>query len=267
ATGVARHGVEPRGVPGVAHVVDQRPGAVERGRPEIVPVPRDDVAGRVTDAAADALDAGVGRPPLRRRRRHHGEVLCRRGPRLEKALGVTPFVEELRHVDREILDDGEVAQRLQLEPAVARDLRYARTAGPARTPVHHHRAGAAHADAAGEAIGECWILLALDLGDDVEDGLVFPARNLEGLEAAFARPAPDIDGEHDLLSVIPARPQSPICLARPYPFVMAGLVTASRIYPACGSQSGRPDFRCYPGLLADLRKHEVDARAGERPWL
>src|SRR5215470_13921792 len=77
------------------------------------------------------------------------------------------------------------------------DFRDARAAGPAWPSIHHHRARAAHADAAGETVGERRILLALDLGDDVEDGLVFPAWDLEGLEAALARPAPDIDGEHD----------------------------------------------------------------------
>ena len=45
-------------------------------------------------------------------------------------------------------------------------------AGPARPAVHHHRAGAAHTDPAGEAIRQGGVLVALNLGDDVEDRLV-----------------------------------------------------------------------------------------------
>ena len=71
----AGHRVEPRRLALVAHVVDQRPGAVERRRAEIIRVPRHHVAGRIADAAADAFDAGVGRLPFGRCRRHHGEIL------------------------------------------------------------------------------------------------------------------------------------------------------------------------------------------------
>src|SRR5262245_53566618 len=43
---------------------------------------------------------------------------------------------------------------------------------------------------------------------------------------------------------------------------MAGLVTASRVYPTCGAQytcnSGKPELRCHPRLA--LRPKDVDAR-------
>src|SRR5689334_3702480 len=57
-----------------------------------------------------------------------------------------------------------------------------RAAGPARRAVHRHGAGAAHADAAGEAVGERRVENALDVGDYVEDRLAGMARNLEFLE-------------------------------------------------------------------------------------
>ena len=50
----------------VADVVDKGPGAVERGRAEIVLVPGNDVAGRIADAAIDAFDACIGRLTLGR---------------------------------------------------------------------------------------------------------------------------------------------------------------------------------------------------------
>ena len=67
AAGVAGDGEEALGLASIAHVVDERPGPVQRRRPEVIRVPGDDVAGRVADAAADALDGGVGLPALRAR--------------------------------------------------------------------------------------------------------------------------------------------------------------------------------------------------------
>ena len=76
------------------------------------------------------------------------------------------------HVDRQILDDRQIAQRLQFQPfAFAPHVDDARAARPARNTVDNHRAGAAHADTAGETIGECCILRALDFGHRVENGL------------------------------------------------------------------------------------------------
>jgi hypothetical protein len=44
---------------------------------------------------------------------------------------------------------------------------------------------------------------------------------------------------------------------------MAGLVTAGRVYPTCGTvimrKSGKPDFRCHPRLYLQ-RREDVDAR-------
>ena len=104
---------------GVAHVVDQGPGAVERRpgrdsrgsrRPRRRPSSR--CRSRCIRSPASAARRS------RRRRRHHGEVGRRRAARLEVALGVAPLVEERRHVDRQVLDHGEVAQRLEPQRAV-----------------------------------------------------------------------------------------------------------------------------------------------------
>src|SRR5688572_20935421 len=64
---------------------------------------------------------------------------------------------------------------------------------PLRLAVHGHRAGTAHADAAGEAVGERGIQHALDVGDDIEHGLARMARHFESLEGSFSAAAPDLD--------------------------------------------------------------------------
>ena len=74
----------------------------------------------MADAAADAFDAGVGG----RRSGEAGGTTSKsrlRFAREEVALGVAPLVEERRHVDGEVLDHGEVAERLepQLSPSAA----------------------------------------------------------------------------------------------------------------------------------------------------
>ena len=57
---VAGHGPKPGRPIAVAGIVDQSPGPVERRRAQVTGLPGDDVAGGVSDAAADAFDAGVG---------------------------------------------------------------------------------------------------------------------------------------------------------------------------------------------------------------
>ena len=108
----------------------------------------------------------------------------------------SPFVEEHCHLDREVFDDWQVAQRLELQPlASAPHVDDARAAGPARNAVDDHRAGAAHADAAGKAIGETRILRALDFGDRVEDRLALAQRQRKRFEMAVAIAAPDVEFE------------------------------------------------------------------------
>src|SRR5690349_644696 len=92
AAGITGHRFKTLLIAAVTHVVDQRPGAVERGRAEIVGIPRDDVAARVADGAADALDAGVGGAARAALRRHRSELLGRVFLRDEFAARARPLV-------------------------------------------------------------------------------------------------------------------------------------------------------------------------------
>src|SRR5258706_5174761 len=65
--------------------------------------------------------------------------------------------------------------------------------GPARRAVDRHRARAAHPDAAGIAVRERRVELALDVRDDVKDCLARITRHFEGLEGALRLAAPDRD--------------------------------------------------------------------------
>ena len=135
-------------------------------------------------SAASARRAG-GRDPLDR----VVPGLARR----EHALGLLPLLEEGGHVAGEVLDDGQVGERPDLEPAVLHHLRDVRAAGPARAAVDRHGAAAAHADAAGEAVGERGVGVALHPGDDVEHGLVLAQRHRVGPIAAVGLAAPERD--------------------------------------------------------------------------
>ncbi len=84
ASGVARDRREALGARAVARIVDERPRAIERRRTEIVAIPADDVAARVADAAADALDRGVDRAARLRRRRDRRELVAARRRRDER---------------------------------------------------------------------------------------------------------------------------------------------------------------------------------------
>src|SRR6185437_1317252 len=53
-------GGKTRPVAGIAFIVDERPGAIERRGAEVTGVPAHGVAGGVADAAIDALDGRVG---------------------------------------------------------------------------------------------------------------------------------------------------------------------------------------------------------------
>src|SRR5207249_5165604 len=64
AAGVAGDRAKALALHHIALVLDQRPGAVERRRTEIIRVPRDDFAGAVAHAAADAFDPRIDLPPV-----------------------------------------------------------------------------------------------------------------------------------------------------------------------------------------------------------
>src|SRR5262245_12437733 len=116
---------------------------------------------------------------------------------LELALGTRPLVEELAHIGDQIADHRQILQWPYLQPPVAHDPVDMGPARPARYAVHRHRARAAHADPAGEAVGERRIEGALDVGDDVEYGLARVAGDVEFLEAAVGGAFPDPDFQPD----------------------------------------------------------------------
>ena len=193
AAGVARHRREPRPVAGVAYVVDQGPGAVQRRRPEVVGVPGDDIARAVAHPAADALDGDIREPALLRSGRHAREIILPGLRAFEISVRFRPFIEERGHVGDEVPHHRQVVERRDLQPAGGGDLVHVGAAGPARAAIHRHRARAAHADAAGETVGERGIEAALDVGDDVEHGLVLEPRHFEGLKMAGLGSTPDRD--------------------------------------------------------------------------
>ncbi len=83
--------------------------------------------------------------------------------RMVDAAGGHPFVEKRVHVGGQILDHRQVSQGRNGENVVLDHLLDVGAAGPTRHAVDHHGAGAAHADAAGIAVGTgvgsayCWI--------------------------------------------------------------------------------------------------------------
>ena len=200
AARIARDRRQPFAPRAVAHIVHQRPGAVERGGAQIVGVPGHDVATGMAGAAADAFDAGIGSLPLRAGGGHGLELGRDRAigglARLEAAARAGPFVEEGGHVCGQVADDRQVGQRPQFQHAVLRHAADMGPAGPARAAIHGHRAGPAHADAAGEAIGKARLDLALDVGDDVEHRLVGMGGHPEGLQRAVLAPPPDLHRQH-----------------------------------------------------------------------
>src|SRR5207245_3861719 len=97
--------------------------------------------------------------------------------------------EEGLHVGGQILDDGQILERSNLEAAVLDYARDVRAAGPARPSVHGHGAGAAHAHAAGKAVRQRRVEMTLNKRHDVEHGLVFARGDLVSLVSALLRTA------------------------------------------------------------------------------
>ena len=188
----------------VARVVIERPSPLQGGRPEIVRIACDRVAGRIADRAIDAFDAGAGLDALRIVRRNGGKLVVASCRRVVDGFRLHPFVEERVHVGDKVLDHRQVAKRGDMQLAIARHALDMRAAGPAGLVIHHHRARAAHAHPAGEPVGQAGVGLLLDPGDDIENGLAFLPRHVETLlAAAGAVAAPDIDGERSVCVIGP----------------------------------------------------------------
>ncbi len=190
ATAGRRHRLQARGATGIAFVVEERPRPRQRRRPEIILVPAHRIAGGVTDPAIDAFDGRVNGAPRRAIWPDLLDFIVACLGRRKNPLSFLPLLKERLHVGRQVLDDGQVFQRADLEPAAAGNLRHVGAAGPARSAIDGHGTGAADADPAGETIRQGRIDMALHEGDNVEHGLARALRHAVGLVAPILGAAP-----------------------------------------------------------------------------
>ena len=163
--------------------------------PEIIRVHRHRIAGGVADGAVDAFDAGIPPRPAR--------AFAAKFPasaRRAFAVGAKAPPASVHFSKNGAMsaarspDDRQVAQWRDAQAAAGRGLPHKGPAGPARLAVYRHGAGAAHADPAGEAVGQRRLGILLNPGHDIEDRLAPPARHLvSDIAAAACIAAPDLD--------------------------------------------------------------------------
>jgi len=200
AAGIASHGIQPFTTRAITRIIHQGPGAVERCRPQIIAIPGDNIAGSVTYRATDAFNAGISFAPGLAAGGDHGKFI-RHGAIgcvlwLEKPLRALPFVEEGRQISRQVADHRQIGQGAQFQCAIAaHHFPYMRPAGPARAAIHCHRTRPAHANAAGEAIGQARVQFALDMRDNIQYGLIVTRRHIIARKTARFLTPPDTDLE------------------------------------------------------------------------
>ena len=83
-----------------------------------------------------------------------------------------PFIKERVHVDDQILDDWEIAQWGDINFSGIVVDRSLSATSPSRSAVHCHCAGATHSDSTGESIGKCTVQFTLNIGHNIENGLL-----------------------------------------------------------------------------------------------
>lgn len=217
ATRIARHRIQPFATRAITRIIHERPGTIQRRRPQIIAIPGDNIAGSVANGAANAFNAGIGFAPGLAAGRDHGELIrhgaIRRVLWLEKPLRALPFVKEGRQISRQVADHRQIGQGAQFQSAIGtHHLADMRPAGPARTAIHRHRARPAHANAAGEAIGKAWVQFALDMGDNIQHGLIVARRHIIARKTARILSPPDTDLElfHDVQSKATGQPVQPM---------------------------------------------------------
>jgi len=217
AAGIARHRIQPFTARAITRIIHERPGAVERCRPQIIAIPGDNIAGRVTYRAADAFNAGISFSPGLAAGGDHGKFnrhgTIRRVLRLKKPLRTLPFVEEGRQISGQVADYRQIGQGAQFQRAIAaHHFPHMRPAGPTRAAIHCHGTRPAHANAAGEAIGKAWVQFALDKRDDIQHGLIVARRHIIARETARILTTPDTDLElfHDGQSKATGQPVQPM---------------------------------------------------------
>lgn len=200
AAGIARHRIQPFAPRAIPRIIHQSPGAVERRRAKIIAIPGNNIAGSVTDSAANAFNPGISLAPGFAAWCNHGKFIrhgaIRRVLRLKEALRALPFVEEGREVRGQVADHRQIGQGAQFKRAIRpHHFPHMRPTGPARAAIHGHGAGPAHANPAGKAIGKAWVQFSLDMRDHIQDGLIIPRRHIIAREAARFFPPPDTDLE------------------------------------------------------------------------
>ncbi len=106
AAGIARDRAQALRARVVAHVVYERPCAIQRRRAQIVAAPLHDVARRIAHTAADALDASLQCLRLLAGRLYCSKIIAPRARAFILPFGARPLVEELAHVGGEVAHDG-----------------------------------------------------------------------------------------------------------------------------------------------------------------
>ena len=200
AARIARHRIQPFAVRAIPRIIHQSPGAVERRRAKVIAIPGHNIAGRVTNGAADAFNACIRFAPGFAAGCHHSKFIrhgaIRRVLRLKKPLRALPFVKEWRQISSQVADHRQIGQGAQFKRAIGtHHFPHMRPAGPARAAIHRHRTRPAHANAAGEAIGKAWVKLSLDMCHHIQHGLIVARRHVITREAARFLTAPDADLE------------------------------------------------------------------------
>jgi len=197
---ITRHRIQPFTARAISRIIHQGPGTVERRGAKIIAIPGNNVTRSVTNGAANAFNACIRFAPGFAAGCHHSKFI-RHGAIwrvlwLKEPLRPLPFVEEGRQVCGQVADHRQIGQGAQFKRAIGpRHLAHMRPAGPARATIHCHGAGPAHANAAGEAIGQAWVKLSLDMRDDIKHGLVIPRRHIITREAARFLTPPHADLE------------------------------------------------------------------------
>ena len=102
AARIARHRIQPFAPRAITRIIHQSPGAVERRGAKVIAIPGNNIAGSVTNGAANAFNPRIGFAPGFAAGCYHGEFIrhgaIRRILRLKKALRALPFVEKRRQI-------------------------------------------------------------------------------------------------------------------------------------------------------------------------
>src|SRR5919108_6511707 len=105
------HRCKPLSVAGIAHVVNETPGAIERGGAEKILVPTDRVTGGIANSAVNTFDGSVRRHPRRTPGADRRDRIVAALRRHKTAVRSLPLLEEGRHVDGKVLNHRQVGER------------------------------------------------------------------------------------------------------------------------------------------------------------